>query len=140
MKIEFHYEVDFKLSLETLYSDWITRIIDCENASLGNLSYIFCDDNYLLKINQEHLKHDTLTDIITFDYTENSVISGDIFVSIDRIKENASEYEVAFDEEIHRVMSHGLLHLLGYNDKSSEEKDLMRNKENEMMELFHVEQ
>lgn len=140
MKIEFHYEVDFKLSLETLYSDWITRIIDCENASLGNLAYIFCDDNYLLKINQKHLKHDTLTDIITFDYTENSVISGDIFVSIDRIKENASEYEVAFDEEIHRVMCHGLLHLLGYNDKSSEEKDLMRNKENEMMELFHVEQ
>lgn len=140
MRIEFHYEVDFKLNLETLYSDWITRIIDRENASLGNLSYIFCNDSYLLKINQEHLKHDTLTDIITFDYTENSVISGDIFLSIDRIKENASEFEVAFDEEIHRVMSHGLLHLLGYNDKSSEEKDLMRNKENEMMELFHVEQ
>jgi len=140
MRIEFHYEVDFKLNLETLYSDWITRIIDRENASLGNLSYIFCDDSYLLKINQEHLKHDTLTDIITFDYTENSVISGDIFLSIDRIKENASQFEVAVDEEIHRVMSHGLLHLLGYNDKSSEEKDLMRNKENEMMELFHVEQ
>ena len=140
MRIEFHYEVDFKLSSETLYSDWVTRIISHENASLGNLAYIFCDDNYLLKINQEHLKHDTLTDIITFDYTENSIISGDIFVSIDRIKENASEYGVSFDEEIHRVMSHGLLHLLGYNDKSSEEKDLMRNKENEMMELFHVEQ
>jgi rRNA maturation RNase YbeY len=138
--IEFNYETKFKISSESHYSDWITRIIDSEEAVLGNLSYIFCDDGFLSKINLEYLNHDTLTDIITFDYSEGEEVVGDIFISIDRVMDNASEFGVEFDEELIRVMSHGVLHLLGYKDKSDSEKNLMREKENEMMGLFHVEQ
>ncbi|MFD2588065.1 rRNA maturation RNase YbeY [Croceitalea marina] len=140
MKVDFHYEVDFRLEDSLKFSDWISRIIEKENSSLGNLSYIFCDDEYLSNINLEYLNHDTLTDIITFDYTENNTISGDVFISVERVKENAEGFKVEFRTELLRVMSHGVLHLLGYNDKGEEEKAEMRNKESEMIELFHVEQ
>ncbi len=138
--IDFHYELDFVLNNEIKYSDWITRVINEEDASVGQLNYVFCDDSYLLSINQQYLCHDTFTDIITFDYTVGIKISGDIFISIDRVQENASEYEVLFLEELARVMVHGVLHLLGYEDKSAADRNVMRQKENDAMELFHVEQ
>lgn len=138
--IDFHYELDFQLVKSENYTDWITRIISSENYLLNRIDYIFCDDAYLLKKNQQYLNHDTYTDIITFDYTEGKNIAGDIFISIERVKENADKFEVDFLDELRRVMSHGVLHLLGYSDKSDEDVVLMRNKEEEKMKLFHVEQ
>ena len=137
--IEYNYELDFKLKDESYYSDWISRIIELENHKEGDISYIFCDDAYLLDLNKRYLDHDTYTDIITFDYTDGLIISGDIFISVDRLLSNAVEYGVEFKEELLRVMSHGILHLLGYKDKSDVDAGIMRNKEGEMMELFHVE-
>ncbi len=138
--IDFHYELDFKLDNATKYSDWITRIIKMEKSSIGQLDYVFCNDSYLLNINQQYLKHDTFTDIITFDYSQGRQVAGDIFISIDRVRENAKEFVVDFNEELRRVMAHGILHLLGYKDKSVSESIEMRERENEAMRLFHVEQ
>jgi probable rRNA maturation factor len=107
---------------------------------LSALSYIFCNDQYLLDLNQTYLSHDTLTDIITFDYVEGTVVSGDIFISVDRLKENAAIFKVSFEEERLRVMAHGLLHLMGYKDKTTEDQEVMSNKENEKIKMFHVEQ
>ena len=137
--IEYNYELDFKLNDESYYSDWISRIIELENHKVGDISYIFCGDAYLLDLNKRYLDHDTYTDIISFDYTDGLIISGDIFISVDRLLSNAVEYGVEFKEELLRVMSHGILHLLGYKDKSDVDAGIMRNKEGEMMELFHVE-
>ena len=138
--IDFHFETDFELEDTAKYSDWATRIITTLNRKHSQIDYIFCDDDYLLNINQKYLDHDTYTDIITFDYTENKVIGGDIFISIDRLRENASKFKVDFNEELLRVMSHGILHLMGYKDKSEEDSKLMRQKENECINMFHVEQ
>lgn len=138
--IDFHYELDFELKDIIKYSDWITRIIKEEGYTLAQLDYIFCDDSYLLEMNQQYLQHDTFTDIITFDYTEETRVAGDVFISVDRVRENAAEYKVTFPEELRRVMAHGVLHLLGYKDKSVEEQSSMRKKENESLSLFHVEQ
>ncbi len=138
--IEFFYEGDFKLSSLDDYSHWINRVILSEEALVGNLNYIFCDDKYLLKINQKHLNHNTFTDIITFDYSEGQVVSGDIFISTERVKDNAGIFSKTFQEELLRVMVHGILHLLGYNDKTKDEAIVMRNKEEEKVKLFHVEQ
>lgn len=137
--IDFNYEVDFELSDLNYYSDWLSRVIISESKLEGDLNYIFCDDEYLLGINQQYLNHDTYTDIITFDYCDGDTISGDIFISVERVKDNAQEYSVSFEEELHRVMAHGLLHLLGYKDKNDQEARLMREKENEKIKLFHVE-
>ena len=137
--IDFNYEVDFELSDINYYSDWLSRVIISESKLEGDLNYIFCDDEYLLGINQQYLNHDTYTDIITFDYCDGDTISGDIFISVERVKDNAQEYSVSFEEELHRVMAHGVLHLLGYKDKSEQEARLMREKENEKIKLFHVE-
>ena len=138
--IDFHFETDFELEDTSKYSDWITRIITTHNRKHSQIDYIFCDDEYLLDINIKYLDHDTYTDIITFDYTEEKVIGGDIFISVDRLKENASLFKVDFNDELLRVMSHGVLHLLGYKDKSEEDSDVMRKKENECIKMFHVEQ
>jgi len=138
--IEFFHEGDFRLSFSDDYSYWISRVMETEGAHLGNINYIFCEDEYLLKINQKHLNHNTFTDIITFDYSKGQVISGDIFISIDRVKENADIFNKTFQEELLRVMAHGILHLLGYNDKTNDEVLVMRNKEEEKIKLFHVEQ
>ena len=116
--IDFNYEVDFELSDINYYSDWLSRVIVSESKLEGDLNYIFCDDEYLLGINQQYLNHDTYTDIITFGYCDGDTISGDIFISVERVKDNAQEYSVSFEEELHRVMVHGVLHLLGYKDKS----------------------
>ena len=137
--IDFHYLTDTPIENETQYADWINRIISSEGSRIGQLDFIFCDDAYLLKINQDYLEHDTYTDIITFPYSEGEIISGDIFISVERIAENADTYGVELNTELLRVMAHGLLHLLGYGDKSDEDVELMRAKENEKIKLFHVE-
>jgi probable rRNA maturation factor len=137
--ISFNYEIDFVLDNEAQYEDWINRIITSEGFEEGEINYIFCDDEYLHKINMEYLNHDTLTDIISFDYSEGNFLHGDIFVSIERVKENASDFNVSFDEELKRVLSHGVLHYCGYKDKSPKDEALMRLKENEKIVMFHVE-
>ena len=137
--ISFNYETDFELKNEAQYEDWISRIIESEGFDEGEINYIFCDDEYLHKINVEYLDHDTLTDIISFDYTVGNLIQGDIFVSVERVKDNANDFNVSFDEELKRVLSHGVLHYCGYKDKSPEDEALMRSKEEEKMQMFHVE-
>ena len=137
--ISFNYETDFELDNEAHYEDWISRIIESEGFDEGEINYIFCDDEYLHKINVEYLDHDTLTDIISFDYTVGNLIQGDIFVSVERVKDNANDFNVSFDEELKRVLSHGVLHYCGYKDKSPKDEALMRSKEEEKMQMFHVE-
>jgi rRNA maturation RNase YbeY len=137
--ISFNYETDFELENETHYEDWISRIIESEGFDEGEINYIFCDDEYLHKINVEYLDHDTLTDIISFDYTVGNLIQGDIFVSIERVHDNASDFNVSFEDELKRVLSHGVLHYCGYKDKSPKDEALMRSKEEEKMQMFHVE-
>lgn len=137
--ISFNYESDFILEQEPVYASWIETIILSENKTLGEISYIFCNDEYLHNINMQYLNHDTLTDIISFDYTEGDVISGDIFVSIERVKDNAIDFKVTFEEELKRVLAHGVLHYCGYKDKTDADATLMRTKENEKIKLFHVE-
>lgn len=137
--IDFHYLTDFQIEEEIQYTNWISRIICSEKSTIGELDFIFCNDEYLLKINQDYLEHDTYTDIITFPYSEGELISGDIFISVERVAENANTYAVDFNTELRRVMAHGLLHMLGYGDKNDEEAQMMRAKENEKIKLFHVE-
>jgi len=137
--IEYSYEFDFSLVNEARFTDWINRIIVSNEYFPGDISYIFCKDDYLLEINKKYLKHDTYTDIITFDYTNGDLISGDIFISIERVRENALEFGAEFQDELLRVMCHGILHLMGFKDKTEDDIEIMRSKENEMMKLFHVE-
>ena len=136
--ISFNYESDFSLDNEEVYADWISNVIQSENKNIGEISYIFCDDEYLLEINKQYLNHDYYTDIISFDYTVSDVISGDIFVSIDRVKENALDFGASFDNELKRVIIHGVLHFCGFKDKSNEEEEIMRRKEEEKINMFHV--
>lgn len=138
--IEYHYECDFALAEENKYTEWLINLAKSEGASIEALSYIFCTDARLLEINTEFLNHDDYTDIITFDYGDQKLISGDIFISKERVLENAKIYRTSPEKEMQRVMAHGLLHLLGYNDKTPEEKSIIRNKEEEKMNMFHVEQ
>ena len=137
--ISFNYESDFTLEQEDVFASWIETILKSENKILGEISYIFCDDDYLHNINVQYLNHDTLTDIISFDYTEGDVISGDIFVSIERVIDNAKDFNVTFEEELKRVLAHGVLHYCGYKGKSDADALLMRSKEEEKIKLFHVE-
>jgi probable rRNA maturation factor len=117
-------------------ASWIKETIKKEKRKLESLNFIFCSDDYLRKINIQYLNHKTYTDIITFDQSEESkIIQGDIFISIDRVKENALKFEVEFDEEIHRVIIHGVLHLIGYGDKDPSAKTLMRKKEDAYLSL-----
>lgn len=138
--VTFNYETDFELQNESNYEAWIEAIIESEDFTEGEINYIFCDDEYLHKINVEYLDHDTLTDIISFDYSIGNLVSGDIFISVERVIENAKEYEVSFETELLRVMAHGVLHYCGFKDKSEEDAKIMRQKENEKMTMFHVEQ
>ena len=137
--ISFNYESDFSLEQEEVYASWIETIVESENKILGEISYIFCDDDFLHNINMQYLNHDTLTDIISFDYTEGDVISGDIFISVERVEDNANDFNVTFVEELKRVLAHGILHYCGYKDKSDSDVLLMRAKEEEKIKLFHVE-
>ena len=138
--ISFIYETDFQLTNEDAYSEWLSNVIISENKKEGDINYIFCDDDYLHEINMEYLQHDTLTDIISFDYSVGNELHGDIFVSVERVRENAVDFNVLFDNELKRVLSHGLLHFCGYKDKSDEDALVMRNKEEEKIKMFHVEQ
>ena len=128
--INFNYETDFKLPSETLLSNWIANTIKEEFYKLEEINYVFCDDEYLHKLNVEFLDHDTLTDIISFDYSIGKLIQGDIFISLERVVENAKDFDVSFDEELNRVIIHGVLHYCGYKDKTEEEAKEMRAKEN----------
>lgn len=128
--ISFNYETEFKLQNENEISKWISSVITEEQFNEGEINYIFCDDEYLLKLNFEFLDHDTLTDIISFDYTLGKQINGDIYISVERVKENADEFKVDFSSELNRVMVHGVLHYCGFKDKSEEDVRLMRLKEN----------
>lgn len=136
MMIEFNYELDFKLSNENEYSDWIEKVISSYDFKLGELNYIFCDDAYLLKLNVEFLEHDTLTDIISFDYTMGKLVGGDVFISLERVRDNAQDLSIPVEEELKRVMIHGVLHYMGYKDKTKEEKEMMRSEENKAIVLF----
>lgn len=137
--ISFNYETDFEIDNEAAYEKWVSAIIISEDKNEGDINYIFCDDEYLLDINQKYLDHDTLTDIISFDYTVGNELNGDIFISIERVRENATDFKVEFESELRRVMAHGVLHYCGYKDKSEADEEIMRNKEEEKMRMFHVE-
>jgi len=117
------------------FHSWLGKVCEQEEKELDVVSLIFCSDEYLLKMNQEHLEHDYYTDIITFDYSSGYVISGDLFISIDRVKDNAGINQVTFMNELHRVVVHGVLHLIGYNDKSESEQKEMRSLENKYLEI-----
>jgi rRNA maturation RNase YbeY len=136
--ISFNYENDFELENEEAFTAWLSSVIESEMKKEGEINYIFCDDEYLHKINLEYLNHDTLTDIISFDYSMGNELHGDIYVSIERVLDNAKVYEVTFEEELKRVLVHGILHYCGYKDKSDEDEALMRSKEEEKMKMFHV--
>ena len=137
--INFNYECEFELPNEAAYERWLSQVITSENKKEGDINYIFCDDEYLLQMNIQYLDHDTLTDIISFDYTMGNEIAGDIFISIERVKENAMDFNVSFYEELKRVMAHGILHFSGYKDKTDEDEKMMRTKEDEKVIMFHVE-
>ncbi len=126
--IQFFYE-NLPETVSTEYKAWLEDIILSEDKKLGEINYIFCDDEYLLKVNQDYLQHDYYTDIITFDYVKGKTISGEIFVSLQRISDNASTLSKEYEEELRRVLAHGILHLSGYKDKTEEEEQLMRSKE-----------
>lgn len=115
---------------------WIKQVVGNFELKVGELAYIFCSDEKILEVNQEYLQHDYYTDIITFDYSEGNVISGDMFISLDTVKSNAEKYETAYDEELLRVMIHGVLHLCGLKDKTEEEETKMREEENKALKLL----
>lgn len=138
--IAFHSTFGFALTQEKKHQTWIEKVINARGFKVGNLSYVFCEDAYLLKINKDFLNHDTYTDIISFDESHRGTIAGEIYISIERVKENAIKYAVAFEEELRRVMIHGVLHFLGEKDKTPAEQAMMRQRESEAMRLFHVEQ
>jgi len=134
----FEYISEFSLPFDDI-NNWISIVCDKELSSCGDISIIFCSDEYLLEMNRQHLDHDYYTDIITFDYSVENVVSGDLFISIDRVKENSLDYDVSFNHELLRVIVHGVLHLLGYNDKNDTEIAEIRSKEQGYLnKLFHV--
>lgn len=126
----------FNLKQKTKLKLWIASVVKKEKREIATLNYSFTSDESLLKINIDYLKHNTYTDIITFNYNEGKKIAGDILISIDRVKENAKKFDVNFEDELHRVMIHGVLHLCGYKDKSTADSELMRRKENHSLKLL----
>ncbi len=137
MNINFYNEDIEDLHLdENELKNWINKTIVEEGKTSGDLSFIFCSDEYLLTINKQYLEHDYYTDIITFDYVEDDIISGDIFISIERVSENAEKYKVTFKNELSRIIIHGVLHLLGYKDKEPSEKEIMTAKEDYYLSKF----
>ena len=128
--INFNYETEFLLDNEDVFSGWVSKAIFSEGFKLEEINYVFCDDEYMHKLNVEFLNHDTLTDIISFDYSVGKIIQGDIFISVERVEDNAKDFGVSFEEELRRVIIHGVLHYCGYKDKTDVGAKLMRNKEN----------
>ena len=133
MGISFAFQTNCSLKKRTILKQWITTIVENNKKEVGEISYIFCSDEQLLEINKEFLNHDYYTDVITFDYSEADVISGDLFISIERIKDNAKTLKTSYQEELHRVIIHGVLHLLGYKDKTEVESENMRKLEDECL-------
>lgn len=136
MAVSFNFDNSFNLKDRLKIKRWIKQVVENAGFRLGSVSYIFCSDEKILEVNKQYLNHDFYTDIITFDYVEKDIINGDIFISTDRVRENAKDFNVAFEEELHRVIIHGILHLLGQQDHSPKEKKQMRKKENEALLLF----
>ena len=136
--ISFNYENDFVLPFEERTQKWISSVISDEGFKEGEINYIFSDDDYLHKINVEFLNHDTLTDIISFDYTVGKILQGDIFISTERVTDNSKDFNTSFDDELHRVIVHGILHFCGYKDKSEEEARLMRSKEDNYLSMLNM--
>ena len=134
--VSFHSEqTDYSISNETIISDWLVSVCKNEGKTLNEISIILCSDDYLLEVNRKHLNHDYYTDVITFDYTEGSRVSGDIFISIDRVEENAQSFGIEMVDELHRIIVHGTLHLLGYTDKTISAKEEMTSKEDFYLSL-----
>ena len=133
----FNEDIAFPKVKKRITSSWIKHVISIEEKRVGDISFIFCSDEYLLDVNRKFLNHDYYTDIITFDDVEGNVINGDIFISVDRVKENSIEFETSFDNEVHRILIHGVLHLLGYKDKAKKDKHLMTEKEDLYLKLFN---
>lgn len=132
-----YYTEDIKFSFKErrLTSRWLRLVAESEIRCLGDISIIFCSDNYILDVNMKYLQHDYFTDIITFDYCEGDRLSGDLFISVDSVRENAIEYGTEFEDELNRVIVHGLLHLIGYDDHSKNDIAVMRSKENYYLSL-----
>jgi len=133
--ILFHSESDFVLNNKSHYKKWLKNCILSLEKEVGTINYIFCDDDYLLEINKEYLSHNTYTDIISFDYSDKNKLSGDIYISIERVKENATSYATSFENELSRVLIHGILHFAGFKDKSKIEKSVMREQEDYYLSL-----
>jgi len=137
MSIQFFVEdVTLPRLLKRRIGNWIKKVIVDEGKKSGEISFIFCSDSYLLEVNKKYLNHDYFTDIITFDYVENNVINGDIFISVDRVRENAIEFKTTFANELNRILIHGVLHLLGYKDKTKKDKSIMTDKEEFYLNLL----
>lgn len=134
--IHYFFENIPEIEIASTTEEWLKNLIQSEGKKLGKITYVFCDDDYLLKVNQSFLQHDYYTDIITFDYVKGKTISGDIFVSLPRISENASTLSKEFENEFRRVLAHGILHLCGYKDKTEDEQKEMRSKEDYYLNLF----
>jgi len=134
--ISFFYETDFEISNETIWNNWLESAMEKEGFEPGEINYIFCDDEYLLQINIQYLQHDYYTDVIGFQYSEGKALSGDIYISVDRVKENAVDNNVSFKKELARVMIHGILHFMNYKDKTAKEIEKMRNAENKYLSFF----
>ncbi len=128
-------DISFKLKDKALNNKWLKMVAASELRKIGDINIIFCSDNYILDVNMKYLQHDYFTDIITFDYCEKDVLSGDLFISIDSVRENALFYGTEFPEELNRVMVHGVLHLIGYDDHTEEDIKTMRSKENYYLDL-----
>lgn len=135
--ITFNYETSFQLKDDSKIQNWIENVITNNGFEVGEINYIFCDDAYLYKLNVQFLQHDTLTDIISFDNTLGKLINGDIYISVERVKDNALDFKTSFEEELSRVMIHGVLHYIGYKDKTVEEKKEMRNQENQALIILN---
>ncbi|GGZ60162.1 rRNA maturation RNase YbeY [Mesonia mobilis] len=138
--INFFSENNFELEDNAAYEKWLQQVIISEEKKEGDINYIFCDDEYLHEINVKYLNHDDYTDIISFDNAVGTILHGDIFISTERVAENAEKFQVTFQDELKRVIAHGLLHFCGYKDKTDDEAQLMREKEDEKIKMFHVEQ
>ncbi len=138
--IEFNKtNLDFELENQSEVRHWIMGLVKDEGMKIDHISYIFCSDKYLLKLNEQYLNHDTYTDVITFDYSEKEgFIYGEIYISLDRVKANAKKFKTTFEHELHRVMIHGVMHLIGYNDKTSKQQSAMRTLEDQYLALLEL--
>ncbi len=139
MHLEFIYNTDYILTDEKLHSDWIKSAIFSENYDLGNIVFAFFNDKEVKKLNKKFLNKDYYTDIISFNETNDKTISGNIAISVERVKENSKKFKCTFQDEMRRVMIHGVLHFMGYNDQNKEASEIMRKKENEKIKMFHME-